>query len=187
MTKRIRAAGVARPSGEPYWPANLALSHHRDCPIALVDGQRTGPSRLFFTPKATAAERDAGCEELPAIQSRIYTGKHHRPRLAKNHHPTVKPISLLRWLVRLAVPQEGVVLDPFAGSGSTGVAALLERRWFVGIEREPTYLPIACARLSHWNAPPAPVGGPSAGGRTARLSARREDNQPKGAPDGNQG
>jgi site-specific DNA-methyltransferase (adenine-specific) len=54
------------------------------------------------------------------------------------------------WLVGLATPRGGLVLDPFAGSGSTGIAALLERRRFIGIEREGEYIDIACARLTHW-------------------------------------
>jgi site-specific DNA-methyltransferase (adenine-specific) len=56
----------------------------------------------------------------------------------------------MRWLVRLAVPEGGVVLDPFVGSGSTGAAAVLERRAFLGIEREGVYVDIACARITHW-------------------------------------
>ena len=71
-------------------------------------------------------------------------------RVRRNIHPTVKPIELMRWLIRLAVPEGGVVLDPFAGSGSTGIAAVLEDRRFVGIEREEGYIDIACARLTHW-------------------------------------
>jgi DNA modification methylase len=56
----------------------------------------------------------------------------------------------MRWLVRLVTPPGGMVLDPFAGSGTTGIAAVLEGRQFVGIEREGAYVDIACARLTHW-------------------------------------
>jgi site-specific DNA-methyltransferase (adenine-specific) len=56
----------------------------------------------------------------------------------------------MRWLVALVTPPGGVVLDPFAGSGTTGVAAVMEERMFLGIEREPEYVDIACARLTHW-------------------------------------
>lgn len=80
----------------------------------------------------------------------IFTGKHHPARLVRNLHPTVKPLALMRWLIRLAVPEGGVVLDPFTGSGSTGAAAMLEGRRFLGIEREGDYVDIACARLAHW-------------------------------------
>jgi site-specific DNA-methyltransferase (adenine-specific) len=63
----------------------------------------------------------------------------------------VKPIELMRWLVRLT-PPGGVVLDPFTGSGTTGVAAVAEGRTFLGLEREVAYVDIACARLTHWAA-----------------------------------
>ena len=56
----------------------------------------------------------------------------------------------MRWLVALVTPPGGVVLDPFAGSASTGIAAVMEDRVFLGIEREPKYLDIGCARLTHW-------------------------------------
>ena len=65
----------------------------------------------------------------------------------KNFHPTLKPQKLMRHLVRLVTPPEGVVLDPFAGSGSTLVAALAEGMHFIGIEREDSYVAIAKARV----------------------------------------
>ncbi|AKQ65130.1 Adenine-specific methyltransferase [Myxococcus hansupus] len=67
----------------------------------------------------------------------------------RNHHPTVKSLALMRWLCRLITPPGGTVLDLFAGSGSTGVAALAEGFDFIGIEREPAYAEIAHARLCH--------------------------------------
>jgi DNA modification methylase len=136
--------------GSSYWPANVVLSHAPGCPMGVVDGHDPGPSRLFYCDKATRAEREAGCEQLTPRAARIYSGKNHPPRLLGNWHPTVKPIGVMRWLIRLAVPEGGVVLDPFCGSGSTGAAAMLEGRRFLGIEREPGYVDIACARLAHW-------------------------------------
>lgn len=141
-----------------YWPANLTLSHTpgctearcaSDCPAGLVDASRPDlcPSRLFFSAKASKREREAGCDELPLQSDLLYS----RPavRLRRNIHPTVKPIALMRWLVALVTPPGGVVLDPFAGSASTGVAAVMEDRTFLGIERESKYVDIACARLTH--------------------------------------
>lgn len=64
-----------------------------------------------------------------------------------NKHPTVKSTSLMSYLIRLVTPPGGTVLDPFAGSGSTGVAALEEGMKFVGIEREAEYVEIARSRL----------------------------------------
>ena len=70
-------------------------------------------------------------------------------------HPTVKPVALMRWLVRLVTPVDGVVLDPFTGSGTTGVAAVQEGRRFIGCEREAEYVEIARRRIAHH----APVQG----------------------------
>jgi DNA modification methylase len=160
----IEAARITS-SGEPagFWPANVALSHAAgcragtckpDCPLPLIDQERTvrPPSRLFYCAKAARAEREAGCEQLPKSSVQLYTGKRHSPRLVRNLHPTVKPLELMRWLVKLVTPPGGLVLDPFCGSGSTGVAAVLEGRMFLGLEREAAYVDIACARLTHWAA-----------------------------------
>jgi site-specific DNA-methyltransferase (adenine-specific) len=65
-----------------------------------------------------------------------------------NHHPTVKPLALMRWLVRLVTPPGGVVLDPFAGSGTTLAAAVLEGFDAVGIEMTDEYLPIINGRVA---------------------------------------
>jgi site-specific DNA-methyltransferase (adenine-specific) len=70
--------------------------------------------------------------------------------LRGNVHPTVKPISAMRWLCRLVCRRGGTVLDPFLGSGTTGIAALQEDMHFIGIEREPEYFAIAQARIKWW-------------------------------------
>jgi site-specific DNA-methyltransferase (adenine-specific) len=141
---------AARIGEARYWPANVALSHSADCPAALLDGESSGPSRFFYCAKATPAEREAGCERLPERAVPLYSGKSRPLRVRHNTHPTVKPLALMRWLVRLAVPEGGLVLDPFTGSGTTGIAAILEGRRFVGVEREGEFVDIACARLTHW-------------------------------------
>ena len=64
-------------------------------------------------------------------------------------HPTVKPIALMKWLCRLVTPPGGLILDPFAGSGTTGIAAVLEGFRFLGIEKEPEYVTLARARIKH--------------------------------------
>jgi site-specific DNA-methyltransferase (adenine-specific) len=142
----IEAAGIG---AERFWPANVALSHSPDCPAEMIDAGSSGPSRLFYCAKASRAEREAGCEELPRRPVALYSGKRTSPRMVGNLHPTIKPASLMRWLLRLATPPGGTVLDPFTGSGSTGIAAILEGRQFLGIEREAQYVDIACARLTH--------------------------------------
>ena len=70
--------------------------------------------------------------------------------MVRNNHPTVKPLGIMRWLVRLVVPPGGVVLDPFLGSGTTAIAAELEGFRWVGVEREEKYARIAVARIAFW-------------------------------------
>jgi site-specific DNA-methyltransferase (adenine-specific) len=119
-------------------------------------------ARFFYCAKASKADRDEGCEGLEERIICITEGRgrgdintskgdgtgvrENRPR--RNHHPTVKPTDLMRYLCRLVTPPGGTVLDPFMGSGSTGKAALLEGFNFIGIEREAEYLEIARARIA---------------------------------------
>ena len=73
----------------------------------------------------------------------------NRVKSLKNHHPTVKPIDLMAYLIRMYCPPGEVVLDPFTGSGSTGMAAAREGREFLGFERESEYHEIAMARVAY--------------------------------------
>ena len=154
------------------WPANVLLSHHpactharchRRCPARAIDmaaansrrqaGGLDEASRLFYCPKASRRERNAGCDQLPRYELDLFPNAHgdsKPPPAAANAHPTVKPLAVMRWLVRLIAPEGGLVLDPFCGSGSTGCAAVLEDRRFLGIEREEQYVAVARARLAHW-------------------------------------
>jgi site-specific DNA-methyltransferase (adenine-specific) len=72
----------------------------------------------------------------------------HTPR--QNFHPTVKPVTLMRYLCRLITPPGGIVLDPFMGSGSTGCGAVMEGFNFIGIEIDGSYYHIAEKRIEHW-------------------------------------
>lgn len=121
-----------------------------------------GASRFFYCPKASKAERELGCEHLPMRAGGEVLGREDgsagmsssragagRGGGRRNFHPTVKPIELMRWLVRLVTPPDGLVLDGFAGSGSTGVAALAEGFGFFGVEQSVEYVEIARARLEH--------------------------------------
>lgn len=120
-----------------------------------------GPSRFFYCPKPSRAEREFGCEGLPLRSAGEVTDREdgsaglNSPRAgagrlggARNYHPTLKPIALMQYLCRLITPADGIVLDPFTGSGTTGIAALREGFRFVGIEKEVEYLIIANARVS---------------------------------------
>lgn len=94
-------------------------------------GDSGGASRFFYCAKASPGERNAGLED-------------------KNGHPTVKPLALMQWLVRLVTPLGGHILDPFVGSGTTGCAAALEGFGFTGIDDDPGTVAIAGARIAHW-------------------------------------
>lgn len=85
----------------------------------------------------------------------------HKNEPQSNHHPTVKPLALMRYLARLTkTPTGGVVLDPFMGSGTTGMAAVMEGRDFIGIELNAEYLEIAERRIRDAQAHvPLPFGG----------------------------
>lgn len=125
-----------------------------------------GASRFFYVAKASRKERDAGLENSETKlfgQSSLaltkikngeteYLQENHiglnKIKTVKNNHPTVKPIELMRYLIRLVTPQDGIVLDPFAGSGTTGIAAKLEQFNFIGIEKEEDYCSIANARIA---------------------------------------
>lgn len=117
-----------------------------------------GASRFFYVAKASRRERNAGLEgfeeQLTGVwgngdPANLSDGKRITQGKA-NVHPTVKPIALMRWLVRLVTPPGGTVLDPFAGSGTTGIVCVLEGFDFIGIEREAEYAEIAEARIAHW-------------------------------------
>jgi len=117
-------------------------------------GDRGGPSRFFYTAKASRSEREAGLEAFE--KSRRSDGReseHHtahlRTNARHNDHPTVKPVDLMRWLCRLVTPPGGVILDPFNGSGTTGMGALDEGFRYIGIEREQRYIEIARHRITH--------------------------------------
>lgn len=91
-------------------------------------GDSGGASRFFYVAKASRSERNKGLE--------------------RNIHPTVKPVDLMRYLIRLVTPKGGVVLDPFLGSGTTAVAAIQEGVNWIGCEREPEYVAIIEARIA---------------------------------------
>jgi site-specific DNA-methyltransferase (adenine-specific) len=127
-------------------------------------GESGSAARFFYCAKASKKDRDEGLEgfeekrkKVAVIQTKGVAndgdwedGKQLSSPM-KNHHPTVKPTDLMRYLCRLVTPPGGIVLDPFMGSGSTGKAAKLEGFQFIGIEREAEYMEIAKARIEHGN------------------------------------
>jgi len=141
------------------WPANVIFDEEA--------AETLEESRFFYCAKANKQEREAG---LDALETKLF-GQSGGAQAAlgreedeydkdsvglntikkrKNNHPTVKPVDLMRYLCRLITPPEGIVLDPFMGSGTTGIAACLEGFNFVGIELNEDYLEIARHRIAHW-------------------------------------
>ena len=137
------------------YPANL-----------MHDGLQEEWARYFYCPKTSSAERNRGLEDFTAkpmawgnqAKAEMKRGnldfaadgdgtKHNKVAMRLNTHPTVKPQELMKYLCRLVTPKGGVVLDPFMGSGSTGMAAKDEGFDFIGIEREKEYFDIAEARI----------------------------------------
>ena len=127
-------------------------------------GDSGSAARFFYCAKASRSERNAGLEGMEekvgggmkgTEDQTLLTGSGNiRNNKMQNHHPTVKPIELMRYLVRLTkTPTGGVVLDPFMGSGTTGIACVLEGREFIGIEREAEYVEIAEKRIAHYRLP----------------------------------
>lgn len=117
----------ARKHGAKQFLDQMGSEDRTDSPNGIVDSG--GPSRFFYTAKTSRSERQTSDET-------VY-----------NNHITVKPVSLMRWLVKLVTPPGGLVLDPFNGSGSTGVAALKEGFNYIGLEKEPNYVKISEVRL----------------------------------------
>lgn len=127
--------------------------------VGMFPGNDSGSAaRFFYCAKASKGDRDDGCDGMPAVTHQSGMGGampidddgNERDRFkaqSRNHHPTVKPTDLMRYLCRLVTPPGGVVLDPFMGSGSTGRGAVLEGFNFIGIEREAEYVKIAEARI----------------------------------------
>lgn len=163
-----REVNDSRHNATGRWPANLILDEEAAAALDAQTGERKaggsvdgvqgfagglydggvcdhpfasyndtgGASRFFYCAKVNRKEREAG----------LGTPKGER----RNLHPTVKPIALMRWLVRLVTPPNGWVLDPFMGSGSTGVATVMEGFRFKGVELDSETIQVARHRIIHW-------------------------------------
>ena len=164
MTQGVTTEG--NPKGR--WPANVVHDGSDDVreamgkatgafyPLTVPDHPRDGNggmldgfTRIGLNSNYTFGEIDAVRYFYCAKPSR---GEKNAGLDGRCDHPTVKPIELMRWLIRLAVPPLGVVLDPFLGSGTTAIAAVLENRPWVGMERESEYAAIAQTRIDWWTA-----------------------------------
>jgi DNA modification methylase len=144
-----------------------SASGHRSPNSTYSD--KGGASRFFYVAKASKNERNKGLDDFEekalAFSNQAKAelkrgnenfdggdakGHGNSIRHLKNFHPTVKPIKLMQYLVRLITPPNGIVLDPFCGSGTTGVACKLEGFQFVGLEQDAEYSKIAQARIDNY-------------------------------------
>ena len=128
LTYGTGALNIAATGVEGRWPANVLLDEvaAADLDTRTREPDGTGASRFYYTGRAAAAER-------PVVDGVA--------------HPTVKPLDLMRWLVRLVTPPGGTVLEPFAGSGTTVEACIAEGFGCIAAEREAAYLPLTMARI----------------------------------------
>ena len=117
-----------------------------------------GASRFFYVAKASKSERNKGLESFKAKrmegrdegQDERNVAFKARPTPMANIHPTVKPVKLMQYLVKMITPPNGIVLDPFCGSGTTGIACKIEGYQFVGMEQDAEYFKIAQARINNY-------------------------------------
>jgi hypothetical protein len=181
--------GGWEPAHSGRWPANVVLTHGDcgdecvpGCPVAELDaqsGNRPGATSNSASEGGAGFMRDGGfmrgaaglplrlgyadeggaSRYFPAFRYQAKAPTRERPKVDGVAHPTVKPLALMAWLIRLVTPPGGVVLDPFAGSGTTVEAALTEGVRCITIEREAEYLPLILARIER-QAAPAPSDGP---------------------------
>ena len=145
-------------------------SGNNGTPYNYVGNDDGSASRYFYCAKASKRDRDEGLDAFPdkfygqsgGAQAAIARGEAYckgsefnTAKVRKNTHPTVKPVSLMQYLIRLVTPKGGIVLDPFNGSGSTGKAAMYENHdrnaeyTYIGVELTPEYLPISDARIRY--------------------------------------
>lgn len=128
-------------------------------------GDSGGASRFFYIAKTSKAERNMGLDDFEDKENPnatygfqddeglkfINRNPENRSRTMKNNHPTVKPVNLMYYLCKLVTPNGGVILDPYMGSGGTGISALLGGFKFIGCELDPDYCRISEARISQYD------------------------------------
>jgi site-specific DNA-methyltransferase (adenine-specific) len=141
-------SGISKQSGKLYEgkDSKTSFGQIKSSAVNTNYGDIGGASRFFYCPKTSKSDRSEG-----------------------NIHPTVKPTDLMAYLIRLVTPKDGVVLDPFMGSGSTGKAAVREGMEFIGIERENEYFEIAKSRIEYEIN--KPTSKPS---KTKKVEVRKE-------------
>ncbi len=163
MKKAYAEGKISVPAGR--WPANVVFSHNAacgdtcadNCAVAELDRQSEdcgGASRFFYVAKPAVSEKNANIgDHIETTASRTMGGGYMPDgngncKSTKNTHPTVKPLALMQYFIRLITPPGGIVLDNFSGSGTTLIAADSMGFKWVGYEQSPEYVKIIEARLS---------------------------------------
>ena len=142
-------------NGDPAWLGGYSGSRTDDA-LGTEYGEGRYPANLYYCPKPSTAEREAGCYELEktngavlssTAQIRNQSGEHTNYKDRGNIHPSVKPVKIMRWLIRLVTAPGGIVIEPFCGSGTTMIAAEMEGVTCVAADANPRYVPIIKARM----------------------------------------
>lgn len=153
--------GTAR-TGRVGGQNGLYENGHNPDYIGTWYGDSGSAARFFYCAKTSKADRNEGLDDFPTKQ-KIFNGQNDTSsdyvegsvenkfttQPSPNHHPTVKPTELMRYLCKLVTPPNGVILDPFMGSGSTGKGAVKEGFDFIGIDQSSEYCEIARARIEY--------------------------------------
>jgi len=165
VLKQFPEAGGGYGVSGSFKDTNLAQQGHeyklQETGQVVGYGDSGSAARFFYCAKASPKDRNEGCEDMEpkegakqfneGMEGKVRSdGSVIKPAIKHgNSHPTVKPTSLMQYLCKLVTPKDGIILDPFCGSGSTGKAAILEGFNFVGIEKEADYAAIASKRCEH--------------------------------------
>lgn len=159
--------GQALDTSKGRWPTNVLLDQDQAVELdaqtgvlssgtmragterqARAGGTIYGADQRNFVPADTYGDSGGASRFFPVFRYEAKAPSSERPTVDGVAHPTVKPLDLMRWLVRLVTPPGGIVLEPFAGSGTTAEACVIEGFRCIAIERKSTYLPLIVARLS---------------------------------------
>ena len=169
-----RAAGKFTSAPAGRWPANVVLDESQAAALDEQSGETTSAIRSATTTDHTRTDsytpdrgngQERGHVDSGGASRFFYVAKadaSERPRVNGTAHPTVKPLSLMRWLVRLVTPPGGTVLEPFAGSGTTVEACIIEGFQCIAIEREADYLPLIRQRIDRRRDPVEALRGQAA-------------------------
>lgn len=156
--ERVSGSNPTRRGSDKFRKVFGAFKGEAAC-VPARGAERGGASRFFFVAKPSRLERDFGCDDLPVLTPGECTEREEgsagitayagagRSGGGRNFHPTVKPVALMRWLIQLIAPAGSIVVDPFLGSGTTGMACVVDGYQFIGIDREEKYLTLADARI----------------------------------------